>query len=666
MANTPKPSLRETASSISLAEPNPGVVLRAGPLPVRNLSVIKFFNSSNDLLAGPLYRPPVIVAKGPCHTMPPMLFDGNYFPIPEDAADPGNGGINVSLWKLMWDPDDTDTVTNGAHRQPPELLAALRRRYHARTNRTTDSVRLRFIGDSIARYLMCFTANLILRYYITEENSFWFEPCKPNLFRGALYMVWPQSPALLARSPFVFDYIMDNYFPEYHVSSNLLEIDELHDGKGLPPVVSIVVSRGTWDSWIRFPRRPVGANVFFGFSEGLLWLRRRHPNAAIAVYGMSKQYPSRFHRPAERCAMHLSLSQIRALLYAAVRRVNALVALRRYTATPERMFDAGFGSHHRWTSDDDAADDPLLVQYFDFYALTAKDNQWYYHTVKHDGMHFAGPQSVFFPKNYVRLLYYQSAEDGRGVRERFTPPPLPAECSAKHLPLNPMPVPRHRHSMSKVPPGYFDVKHPMVCQRYVGSKSSYIDFGKVVTYKHANDASDADKIIDCLNFYKLTTQRLGCLDFHWLSAFFRERLRTVDTMLYNISASVKRWTAMQLWDRVVNESTLCAEREATLTPRLVEDLLGMVKAKELSCTSVAILRLRALPEVAARLRIPSLAQLNCSFFRVASIERKEGRDERQLLRHKQRLDGQAHPEAERGERTEGNPSEPPRHEDETN
>ena len=213
-------------------------------------------------------RLPIIPERmGPCRCVPPFTHSGTW-----------NQG--------EWVPDPSD---NSGFVTPEQLVTSVK------GFRMGSKIRVLLIGDSIARYLMCFLSKSVAERIPVLNGT----GCEPEQTRGVLYQLWPPTPELQKLSPIILHFVSDFYFPETHAVCDLMDLFE-SENPWLPPVKVVVVSRGTWDNWIRLPRPQVGRQLLFGYSKGLEYIRQRYPDAAISVYALSKQYPSRYHRHSER------------------------------------------------------------------------------------------------------------------------------------------------------------------------------------------------------------------------------------------------------------------------------------------------------------------------------------------------------------------------------
>ena len=437
-----------------------------------------------------------------------------------------------------------------------------------------SKIRVLLIGDSIARYLMCFLSKSVAERIPVLNGT----GCEPEQTRGVLYQLWPPTPELQKLSPIILHFVSDFYFPETHAVCDLMDLFE-SENPWLPPVKVVVVSRGTWDNWIRLPRPQVGRQLLFGYSKGLEYIRQRYPDAAISVYALSKQYPSRYHRHSERCAMTTSYPQVRALVYCSARMANAALA------------EQGLAP----------------VQFFDMFLMTWADTAWHYNTMNNDGMHFIGPHVQWFAKYFWRLVSRQLRNDS--TLEQFTPPPLPSICDETRLPLNTMPP----QKKLKQPKNLWKnpKKERRDCGIWLREKITTLKFTR--TSNLADYDSDGTRMAECITYHKSTTQRFGGWDPNWISPFSK-RLQE-NSLLGNVSLVVRRRASAQLWGMFSKQSTNCASLERSFTAEGVAQLRRTIDNGTWPCSLLVVLTLRMTPQLRREMNIPSLRDQQCDMLR---------------------------------------------------
>jgi hypothetical protein len=444
------------------------------------------------------------------------------------------------------------------------------------------------VGDSIARYMMCFISKVVASEYAHMQGL----GCEPELTRGVHYQFWPTTTRGREKSPVILHFVSDFYFPETHMVRQL-DIVERENAEWLPPLDAVLISRGTWDNWIRLPRPVVGRHMFYGYSEGLFFIRKKHPTALVTAYGLSQQYPARYHRHSERCATKTSYNQIRGVAYCAVRRANALIS--EYNRNGQRS--------------------PLPLEpihFLDFYHMTTTDLNWYEHTMNHDGMHFIKAHAYWFPRYYLRLLLHQA--NGHDVS---VPPPLDmGVCSEDHLPLNTMP---HQKKMKNHPKVFKipTLKHKIKrdCGIWLREKVETLDFHKSF---NVSSKTVAAKFADCIVYHKASTQRLGGIDPTWTSQY-SEILAAMNDDARELQLKLSNWTSQRLWAQWSGYSESCRDLENQLVPQDIVQLQKYIEEGDVACSALVVLFLRCNETRRRQLRVPTLREQRCDMLRKGKI-----------------------------------------------
>jgi hypothetical protein len=519
---------------------------RRGDVPAGNDSVLMLTEGSKQDS-----RLPIIPERiGPCRCVPPFS--------------------NPGAWQHgEWVPDVSDST---------DFVSATQLLESVKGFTAGSQIRILLIGDSIARYLMCFLSKAISQELLVLNGT----GCEPEQTRGVLYQLWPPTQELQRLSPIILHFVSDFYFPETFVAYDTMDLFE-SENPWLPPVRIVVISRGTWDNWIRLPRPQVGRQLLYGYSKGLEFIRIRFPDAAISVYGLSKQYPSRYHRHSERCAMQTSFPQVRALIYCATRSANA--ALMKRSLAP--------------------------VQFFDMFLMTWSDTAWHFNTMNNDGMHFIGPHVKWFARYFFRLAALQLGNSSR--LEQFTPPPLPPECDQTRVPLNTMPP----QKKLKQPKNLWKnpKKERKDCGIWLREKITTLQFTRTL---HLDDyETDGTRLAECITYHKSTTQRFGGWDPNWVGPFAKSL--ALFSPLYNVSQIVRRHASAELWGMFSKQSSNCAALENALTAAGVADLRRSIDNGTWPCSLLVILTLRVTPSLRRELNIPALRDQRCDMLRKGTL-----------------------------------------------
>jgi hypothetical protein len=518
-------------------------------------------------------------ATGHCHCLPPSS--------PTD-------GRWVS--DTLWEPAPSTEATHGSF---VNVSAALDRLLNKRRLRDSNGgagisapqLRMLLIGDSITRYMMCFLASSVA----AELNIDGLAGCEPERSRGAHFQLWPATPAHRAQSPIVLQFVSDFYFPESHVAQDLslMEAEEASWMPRSPDVV--VVSRGTWDAWIRMPRASAGKHLIEGLTAGLVYMRRKYPDAEIIVYGLSEQYPARYHKHSERCAMQTSALQVRSLVYCSARRANyeidALSPVANTTPSEKSL---------------------TRVKYIDFFPMTHHDKNWAANTMNSDGMHYVGIHEPWFAKYMWRLVHLAAAspelESDREFLEKSTPLPLdPAQCDESTLALNTMP----RQKKLRNPAKAKGSKAKRDCGLWLADRQQLLDFHKSFHRLHWKNITPAIQYSDCVFYHKASAQRLGGVDLHWPSPH-TEAINTVEGVdLKNRVLPLRT----PLWSRWKRNSEFCRNVERSLTAADIREMDRHIDNGVVPCGHRLVFTLRATNDTRAALQLPSLLRQRCDMVR---------------------------------------------------
>lgn len=500
----------------------------------------------------------------------------------------------------LWEPVGNSEAMHGPFVNVSVALDGLlrkRRRELGRSNEVRHSspqLRMLLIGDSITRYMMCFLASSIA----AELNIDGLSGCEPERSRGAHFQLWPSTPAHREQSPIVLQFVSDFYFPESHVAQDL-SLMEAEEASWIPqsPDV-IVVSRGTWDAWIRMPRASAGKHLIEGLTAGLVYMRKRYPNAEIVVYGLSEQYPSRYHKHSERCAMQTSALQVRSLVYCSARRANFEIDA---SMTAAAAADTRNNNNKR----------PHHVRYIDFFPMTHHDKNWGANTMNSDGMHYVGIHEPWFAKYLWRLVHLAAtsvASESDEFLAKSTPLPLdPTQCDESSLALNTMPRQKKLRNPAKAKGG----KAKRDCGLWLADRQQLLDFHKSFHRLNWKNITPAIQFSDCVYYHKASAQRLGGVDLHWPSPH-TEAIRSAEGRELMSRILPLR---TPLWGRWKSNSEFCRSVERALTAEDLREMDRHIENGIVPCGHRLVFTLRATNDTRAMFKIPKLLKQNCDMVR---------------------------------------------------
>lgn len=612
--DTPHPHLPPSATLSSegpqeISSSPPSVHTQPAPASVGDHSSVA---GESDLLHPPPNNK-VGGRGGDCVVTPPSSMTGSW-------------NDNITEWtdrSLIQEPFHTLRSIVDAIRKQQTQQQQNTSAFSTSSSSSSTQTRVLLVGDSITRYLMCFLSKAIVREglilpseVLGDEGSSTMEGCEPEQTRGVHFQFWPPTAAGRRRSPIILQFVSDFYFPESHFSQNLFLIEE-EEAAWLPPASLVIISRGTWDVWIRAPRKQAGPFLTDGLTAGLLLYRKLFPDAELFLYGLANQQPARFHRYSERCSMLASFPYIRQLVYDCARRANHEIQ--------------SWGKRTSSRNNGGEAEGALgwkPIRYIDFYTITLQDTEWLHHTMKSDGMHYVGPHVKWFAAYTARLwgaTLGLNSPTSRLLVEAHTPDAV--ACPKSTLPYF-WPAPRAKGPQKK----------KKECSAFIAHRENTLDFEKSF-HRFDINQSIAVRYSDCVFYHKASAQRLGGVDKNWPSLFWEEDVVAAAAAATSTDeeSSGSRFAAWRrhlleahramgtvvtpLWDKWQLNSTQCRGVERSAGKGSIAEMMHIIATDphEIPCGHLIVWTLRASAAKRREVGVPSLLDQRCDMRRNATL-----------------------------------------------